>query len=247
MYIFDQGRTSGVSLGIGRLDAFGKTRKKKTGPDPAEALRHLVEMWKLKDRDAWSGVESHFLEWRKVRDKDNLGGGYKKGWEIYQLAAQAAMVLGDAASRYQRLITAMVLTVCDPELNASESMARAKKDEVLKDLLKDKLDLEENWVDVDIRLPRKSEGNLKRADGLFTREEGDRSAAFERAKRILRNQKEFQGLLPIGDYTIDGEKVPLGTTWTIPRWKKASIRKKSNRPLDRQLKSKEPPMWLDQC
>ncbi len=242
MYIYDQSRTSVVSLGIGRLDAFAKSSK-KTVPEPAEALRHLVEMWKLKDRDAWSGVDSHFLEWRKVRDKDNLGEGYKKGWEIYQLAAQAAMMLGDAASRYQRLITAMILTARDRELNAIGS--GAKKDMVLRDLLTGKLDLENNWVDVDISLLRKSEGRLQRTNGPFTAEEKDRNAAFELAKKILRNEKKFQGLLPIGDYTIDGEAVSLGTKFKIPRWKKAIIWQKRNRPLDPQLESREPSMPLE--
>ena len=241
MYIYDQGRTSVVSPGIGRLDAFAKSPK-QTVPNPAEAYRHLDEMWKLKDR-SWSGVDSHFLEWRKVRDKDKLGEGYKKGWEIYQLAAQAAMELGDAASRYERLITAMILTVRDRELNAIGS--QAEKDRVLHELLAGKLDLENNWVDVDISLLRKSEGHLRRANRPFSPEEKDRSMALERAKNMLRNEKRFQGLLPIGDYTIDGEAISLGTTFTIPRWKKAIIRQKKNRPLDSQLESKEPSLPLE--
>jgi len=196
-------------------------------------------------KNLWKRVNDNYDKWFQVRDKDNVGRGYTKGWQIYALASRAAMMLGDAASGYQRIITAMVLAVRDPELNASGSMARDKKDEVLKDLLKDKLDLEDNWVDVDIGLLRKSEGRLDRSSGPFTAEEKDRSAAFERAKKILRNEKKFQGLLPIGDYTIDGEAVSLGTKFTIPRWKKAIISQKRNRPLDPQLESKEPMMPLE--
>ena len=103
MYIYDQGRTSNLAVGIGQLDAFGKSQK-KTAQQSAEARRLEDEINKLDARSAWSGVDKTYEEWLKVRDEND-----NTKWPIYQTAAHAAMILGKAASRYFRLWTAVAL------------------------------------------------------------------------------------------------------------------------------------------
>ena len=103
MYMYDQGRTNSVALGIGRLDAFGKSPK-KTAQELAEAQRLEVEIAKLAANGVWSGVDRTYENWLKVRDETD-----PTKWRIYQIAAHAAMMLGKAASRYFRLWTAVAL------------------------------------------------------------------------------------------------------------------------------------------
>jgi hypothetical protein len=189
MYIYDQGQTS-VALGFGQFDAFGKSPK-KTAQDLAEARRLEDEMTKLAARAAWSGVESTYLDWKKVRDEND-----NTKWPIYQIAADAAMVLGKAASRYFRLWTALALL----KLAQGPSEQHDKMNKEIK-ILGDK------WALVDIRLTRKSDASLVPVPSIDARLGG--SEAINLAQEKLRTDRKFAGLLPLGGYTIGGQPILL--------------------------------------
>jgi len=213
MYIYDQGRTSGVSLGIGRLDAFGKSPKRmrvkveRTTFTPnqaqstfyasqmdtraAKAIRVEESVGKQAAKAAWKGVDDAYIEWSKVKYilKDD------ESWKIYKLAAHAAEQLGDAASRYKRLQSAISLY---PPSEPPEEAAKLRSEIN---------DLDVNWASVEIRLTRKSGKTLKLVGGPERRPE--RIAAIEWAREKLRNERKFTGMLPLGRYSISGQDISL--------------------------------------
>jgi hypothetical protein len=190
MYIYDQGQTSSVAVGIGQLDVFGKSQK-KTAQESAEATRLENEMTKLADKAAWSGVDRTYENWKKVRDEND-----NTKWPIYQLAAHAAMMLGKAASRYFRLWTALALL----KLAQGPSEQHDKMNKEIK-ILGDK------WALVDIRLTRKSDASLVPVPSIDARLGG--SEAINLAQEKLRTDRKFAGLLPLGGYTIGGQPILL--------------------------------------
>jgi hypothetical protein len=199
MYLYDQDRTSGVSLGIGRLDAFGKSSKKKTAQELTESIRLEEEINKLAARAVWSGVDRTYEEWLKVRDAND-----PTKWPIYQIAAHAAMMLGKAASWYFRLWTAITLL----------KLAQGPSEE--HDKMKEKMKLlGENWAHVYIRLTRGSEASVVPSAGNWSWEGG--KEAIKLAEEKLGKERLYNGLLPLGLYTISGQPISLGInqTWSL--------------------------------
>ena len=139
MYLYDQDRTSGVSLGIGRLGDFGNSSK-KTKPDPAKAIQLEGEINNLYAKARWSGVERNYEDWLKVRDEND-----PSKWSIHKKAAHAAMMLGKAHSRYTRLWTARSL------LNLAQGASEER------DLMNGQIKrLGDYWAHVGIHLTRGS-------------------------------------------------------------------------------------------
>jgi hypothetical protein len=208
MYVYDQERTSGVS-GIGWLDAFGKSQKKKA-EESAEAKRLEDEIVKLDAKSTkagWSGVDRTYEEWLKVRDEND-----NTKWTIHQKAAHAAKMLGKAGTRYKRLWTALALL----KLAQGPSEERNKIREELK-VLGDK------WVHVGIQLTRKSSASLEYNASDRPVEEIE---AIELAQKKLRTERMFNGLLPLGIYVISGQRVELFSSdswsrvWAIHHYQK---------------------------
>ena len=206
MYIYDQGRTSNVAVGIGQLDVFGKSQK-KTAQESAEAKRLEDEIAKLDAKKHWSGVERTYEDWLKVRDEtDNTK------WPIHQKAARAAMMLGKAGTRYKRLWTALALLKLAQ--GPSEEREKMKKELIL---------LGEKWLPVRIHLTRKSSASLEY--GAYDRPEGE-IEAIKLAQEKLRTERTFDGLLPIGDYVISGQREFLASNhawsrmWAIHYYQK---------------------------
>jgi len=213
MYLYDQGRTSSVSLGIGRLDAFSKSPERmhvkveRTTVTPnqaqslyyarkmdtlaAKARRVEQSMGKQAAKAAWKGVDDAYREWSKVKYIMR----HDESWKTYKLAAHAAEQLGDAASRYRRLQSAVT------DFSPSEPPEEAAK------MRLEINDLDVNWANVEIRLTRKSEKSLELVGGPESRP--DRMAAIEWAREKLRNERKFTGMLPLGRYSISGQDISL--------------------------------------
>lgn len=212
MYIYDQGRTCIVSLGIGQLDAFGNSRKNKTEPDPAMA-RQLEEQMntlaakarQLEEKGTegaapmgfWNGVNSAYENWLKVRDAND-----NTKWPIHQIAAEAAMKRGDALSRYRRVWIALNLLK-----HAGGPVAELAR------LKTEKENLEGNWALVDLRLMRKLKGDLEYPHRGFSR--GDSRAAFKWASEKLSERRRFNGLLPLELFIIDGQEISLADSCAL--------------------------------
>jgi hypothetical protein len=197
MYLYDQGRISGVPLGIGRLGDFGNSSK-KTKPDPTEAQRLEGEIVKHDAKKNWSGVDRTYEEWLKVRDEtDNTK------WQIHQKAAYAAMMLGKAGTRYKRLWTALALLKLAQ--GPSEERDKMKKEIKL---------LGDNWAHVYIRLTRGSEASVVPADVQSV--EGG-SEAIKWAEEKLGKERLHNGLLPLGRFIISGQRIDLGINWAWSR------------------------------
>jgi len=202
MYVYDEDRTSGTSPGIGRLDAFGKSQK-KTAQELAEAQRLEAEMTKLDAKHFWSGVDRTYKEWLKVRDETN-----PTKWRIHQIAADAAMQLGDAGTRYQRLWTALALLKRD-------TGPLEKHDLEKRDLMNGQIwRLGNYWVQVDIHLARGSERSLvpksiAATDGAIQ--------ALALAKKKLADEGKFNNLLPLGNFIISGQEIFLKDEWAWSR------------------------------
>lgn len=190
MYLYDQGRTSGVSLGIGRLDAFGKSSKKKTAEELAKAIRFEEDINKHDAKANWRGVERAYEDWLKVRDEND-----PTKWPIYQKAAHAAMMLGKAASRYFRLWTAHA------HIKSAQGPSE-ERDKMNKEM---KL-LGGKWAPVDIRLTRQSSASLEPVSVAAS--EGG-SEAIKLAQEKLRTERKFACLLPLGSYSISGQPILL--------------------------------------
>ena len=211
MYIYDQGRTSSVPLGIGRLDGFGKSPK-KTEPNPARArqleeqMNTLVAKARQLDEKGtegaaapmgfWNGVNSAYEDWLQVCDKTDM-----TKWPIHQMAAEAAMKRGDAISRYRRVTIAFsLLKHAD---GPAEERARLKAE---------REDLEGNWARVDIHLRRRLQSDIIYPVPPKGISRGDGRAAFRWASEKLREGRKFNGLLPLamwGRFSIDGQELSL--------------------------------------
>jgi hypothetical protein len=210
MYIYDQGRTSSMPLGIGQLAGFGKSPK-KTEPDPAQAilLEEQIRTLGAKARQLdekgtegavpmgfWNGVNSAYENWLKVRDAND-----NTKWPIHQMAAGAAMKMGDALSRYRRISIALYLLRHAGGLTEEHTT-----------LEKEKKDLDENWARVDIHLKRRLQSDIIYPVPPRGISRGDGRAAFKWASEKLREERKFDGLLPLamwGRFSIEGQEISL--------------------------------------
>ena len=225
MYVYDQDRTSGVSTGIGRLDAFGKSQK-KTAQESAEAKRLEDEMTKLAAKDVWSGVDRTYEDWLKVRDETD-----PTKWRIYQTAAKAAMKLGNAGTRYKRLWTALALL----------KLAQGPLEE--RDLMNGQVKrLGNYWAHVDIRLTRGSERSLvpksiAATDGAIE--------AIALAKKKLVDEGKLNMLLPLGDFILSGQQILLKDEWAWSRVWAVFLNQKKDGSFSIQLYPRRPTSELD--
>jgi len=216
MYIYDQGRTSSVPVGIGQLGGFGKSPK-KTESDLHQAIELEVQMKRLRDKainlwetergDAkgfWNGVNSNYEKWLKVRDKADMS-----KWPIHQMAAEAAKEMGDAFSRYCRVVKALSLL--------KHADGPAEKRTKLKE---ERTDLEEYWARVDIHLKRRLQNDILYPVPPGGISRGDGRAAFKWASEALRESRKFNGLLPLavwGRFSIDGQEISLEPNCALSR------------------------------
>ena len=202
MYIRQHVEPPGISLGLGWLGHFAAS------PNEAEARRLKEEIKKLAQgtenrSPEWRGVERAYRRWFELRPGED--------WEVYNLAAQAALQLGDGNARYLRLRRA--LDANPPPKDALD--LRAAKE-----------DMELGWAHVDIRLGARPAGDLQPTGGLpFA---PDRSSAILKAQKELKASGKFEGLLPAISYHMDGHNIPLKEDLSISRVSLVSIRQKSD-------------------
>lgn len=226
MYIYNQGRTSGVSLGgIGRLDAFGKSAKKQT-EQLAEAKRLEDEMTKLDAKDASSGVDRTYENWLKERDEND-----NTKWPIHQKAARAAMMLGNAGTGYKRLWTALALL----KLAQGPSEERDKMNGQIKRL-------GDYWAHVSIHLARGSERSLvpKSIAATYGAME-----AIALAKKKLADEGKFNNLLPLGDFILSGQPILLKDEWAWSRVGAVYLHQKKDGSFSIQLYPRRPTSEVD--
>lgn len=225
MYLYDQDRTSGVSLGIGRLGDFGNSSK-KTKPDPAKAIQLEGEINNLYAKARWSGVERNYEDWLKVRDEND-----PSKWSIHKKAAHAAMMLGKAHSRYTRLWTARSL------LNLAQGASEER------DLMNGQIKrLGDYWAHVGIHLTRGSDRSLvpksiAATDGV--------SQAIALAKKELADEGKFNNFLPLGDFIISGQQIRLKDEWAWSRVWAVHLYQKKDGSFSIQLYPREPTSVVD--
>lgn len=215
MYLYDQGRVSSVPLRIGRLDGFGKSPKKKES-DLVQAIELEAQMKRLRDKainlwetergDAtgfWNGVSRNYEEWLKVRDETD-----PTKWRIFQIAADAAVHLGDAAAWYKRLWTALAHFKRDNgPLEKSDLEAR--------DLMNDQIwRLSNYWAQVSIHLARGADRFLEAKSFAVTY---GAIQAIALAKKKLADEGKFNNLLPLGSYILSGQQILIKDEWAWSR------------------------------
>ena len=202
MYIRQRVEPAGTSLGFGQPGHFAAS------PNEAEARRLKEEIKKLAQgtenrSPEWRGVERNYQCWFKLRPGED--------WEVYTLAAQAALQLGDGSARYLRLRRAL-------DANPPPEMVSNLRTEMK--------DIELGWAHVDIRLHARPAADLQAAGGLpFA---PDRRRAILKAQNELKASGKFEGLLPAISYDIDGHNIPLKEDLSISRVSLVNIRQKSD-------------------
>jgi len=154
----------------------------------------------------WKTVDGKYREWLEKRarnDKVNT-------WSIHEMGANAAKNRGDAESRHERLKEALD---AGPPSNDAVRLGKEKEE------------FERTYVRVDIRLARRSKGNILEAhpasSGYAAQPEGE--AAWKWAAEKLRNEGKFQGLLATGEYHISRVNIDLGRGMALDRVSKVRL------------------------
>jgi hypothetical protein len=201
MYIRQQIEPVGISLSLGWLEDFAASSNE------AEARRLKEEMMNLAQGSQVRGpewrVEHAYLSWFKLKPAED--------WEVYNLAAQAALQLGDGSARYLRL---------------SRALDANPPPQIVPDLRTQKESMDLGWAHVDILLRARSVGDLQPAGGIpFA---PDSRNAILRAQDKLKASGKFQGLLPAISYDIDGHNIPLTEDLSISRVSLVTIRQKGD-------------------
>ncbi len=244
MYLYDQGQTSGVSLGIGRFDVFGKSPK-KTESDLDKAIRFEEEIKKLRDKainlwetergDAtgfWNGVNRTYEEWLKVRNAND-----PTKWRIYQIAADAAVHLGDAGTWYKRLWTAL-------DLFKRDNGPLEKRELEARDLMNGHIwRLGNYWVQVNIHLARGADRSLEPKTLAATY---GAIQAIALAKKKLTDEGKFSNLLPLGSFVLSGQQILLKDEWAWSRVWTVNLNQKKDGSFNIQLDPRTPTSKLHQ-
>jgi hypothetical protein len=146
----------------------------------AEHTRLSEEMRKFAQRNVWSGVETSY---RKLLDLEARGESIDA--KEHLLGAQSARALGDATSARARYV------------RAKEGGAGADADPAI-------AEIDANFGAVSIKIERGYTGPraLTIAEPPFL---PDQRACLEYVTKVVAEGQSYTGLLPLGDYTVDGK------------------------------------------
>lgn len=152
----------------------------------AEKLRLEEEMFRLAERNAWSGVEHKYEELMGLKEVEIP-------FDDHFLGAQAARKIGKTWEVYQRLERALVLDTENVEI----------KDELA--------GIDRNFGRVDIQGDPRRRPVLSRASMPFA---PDQRKSIEYAMEVVAGSGSFYGMLPAGDYSVgyDSFTVEVGST-----------------------------------
>ena len=151
--------------------------------EEAEHLRLEEEMQKLASRSAWGGVESAYQELLVLATQ-----GEPLTFDDHQLGAQAAKALGNMAAAENRLRAALRIQDSPELLSEIEN-------------------IEQIYAPVALSWEKGAEATeLSIATMPFAPEQRN---AVETAQNQLAEQKKFEGLLPLGDYTYGNQKFSI--------------------------------------
>ncbi|MFZ5481879.1 MAG: hypothetical protein ACOZNI_34280 [Myxococcota bacterium] len=155
--------------------------------EKAEHIRVGEEMRKLAQRNAWSAVEANYKALEELARK-----GEVLTYKEHMLGAEAARALGDITSCRVRLTRAIAL---DPKQEAVDWIA----------------DIDQSYGHAIIHFDAKWKGDrtLTPAVAPFA---PDQRAQLATATATVAGGKDYDGLLPAGDYTVGGRpfKVEAG-------------------------------------
>jgi hypothetical protein len=154
------------------------------GAGDAEYYRLRIELDKLASRNAWKGVDRMYNKMLKLDAQlaatDHL------------LGAQAASNRGATLLSLERLELAAVLSSDDPSEVVAQQAAASQLDGLVTRYGKVELSVG------DLRVPA-----LVRFAMPFR---PDEQLAIAQAQKTLGKERSFRGLLPMGEYMIDGER-----------------------------------------
>lgn len=150
----------------------------------AERVRLQEEMSNLASRNVWNGVERNYVKITELelpmRVVDHV------------LGAQSAQNQGNILAAVMRLELAVALNPEDPASQAQQSQAQEQLNGILKSY---------GRIEITVHPPRIA--GLIRFKMPFPQQEVQ---TILLARQTVLDSGNYRGLLPIGDYMIDGEK-----------------------------------------
>jgi len=150
-----------------------------TPEDTAEAHRLLREMDKLAAKGAWAGVERSYESLRALEDVE-------VAVETHLLAASASRQRGDLTETWRRLNRVLELDGLHEDTHIQIATIEATYGEV-------SLKVHKKW---------RGEAPLEARDLGFSPEH---HTALEKARAALADRREYDGLLPLGRYSLGTE------------------------------------------
>jgi hypothetical protein len=174
----------GLGLGVSPVSVAGES-------DEAERYRLQAEMDRLARRNAWKGVERVYKELEALGDLST---------NSHLLGSQAAQSRGEMLQAMQRLEVAVAVGEGSEEATeeSGSGLADAKRALEL---------FTSRYGKVDISVDKSRISMLVRTDGMpFSAQERE---SIVHARDQVVEARVFQGLLPIGNYMIDGEKFEI--------------------------------------
>ena len=151
--------------------------------EEAEHLRLQEEMQKLASRSAWGGVESAYQDLLVLATQ-----GEALTFEDHEIGAQAAQALGDMGACENRLRAAMRIKDTPELLSWIEN-------------------IEQVYAPVALSWEKGADATALSIGSMpFAPEQRN---AVEMAQKKLVEEKKFEGLLPLGDYTFGSEKFSI--------------------------------------
>lgn len=160
----------------------------------AERNRLREEMVDLAQRNAWKGVDRMYV---KIVE-DELGA--EPGDHL--MGAQASTNLGEILVAIDRLEAAVKIELpaegADEDQVKAHGQAKAKLDDIFK-----------RYGRVEIKVGNTRLPGLVRFDLPFGTEERE---TIQVAREKILEERTYKGLLPVGDYMIDGEKFQVAAS-----------------------------------
>ncbi|NCG18126.1 MAG: hypothetical protein GWP91_03830 [Rhodobacterales bacterium] len=150
----------------------------------AERVRLQEEMTNLASRNVWHGVERNYL---KITELD-----VPMLVVDHVLGAQSAQSQGNILAAVMRLELAVALNPEDPDSQAQQIQAQDQLNGILKSY---------GRIEINVHPPRIA--GLIRFKMPFPQQEVQTILV---ARQTVLDSGNYRGLLPIGDYMIDGEK-----------------------------------------
>ena len=150
----------------------------------AERVRLQEEMTNLASRNAWKGVERNYVKMSELEVPMSVAD--------HVLGAQSAQNQGNILDAMLRLELAVALNPEDPVSQEQQSQAQAQLNGILKSY---------GRVEITVHQPRIA--GLIRFKMPFPQQEVQ---TILLARQTVLDSRYYRGLLPIGEYMIDGEK-----------------------------------------